>query len=251
MKFILQPNHNLYARYNLLTAKVKKMTNSTQGDASVEALGIVKNNIATAAADAGRDNSDVELVAVTKTFGAEHILPVIMAGQKVCGENRVQESLQKWPALKQQFSDLELHLIGPLQSNKVRDAVGLFDVIQTVDRPKLARVLANEMAAQDKRVKLFIQINTGSEPQKAGALPDQADQFIAECLKDYELEIVGLMCIPPFDQDASDHFTLLKEIAERNGLSGLSMGMSSDYQAAVHAGATHVRVGSAIFGARG
>lgn len=215
------------------------------------ALDVVQQKITRAAEKAGRTESDVELVAVTKTHFADKIIPVLEAGQRVCGENRVQESLQKWPELKQRYEGLELHLIGPLQTNKVKDAVGLFDVIQTVDRPKLARVLAEEMIARDKRLKLFIQINTGAEPQKAGVLPDDADAFIATCRRDYEFEIAGLMCIPPFDEDASAHFTLLGQIAERNGVSGLSMGMSSDFEAAIAAGATHVRVGSAIFGARG
>jgi len=222
----------------------------TDKNPMVQALGLVNRKIADAAVRAGRKPADVELVAVTKTHSADTIIPVLEAGHRVFGENRVQESLQKWPALKQNYSDVELHLIGPLQTNKVKDAVHLFDVIQTVDRPKLARVLAKEMNAQGKQLKLFIQINTGSEPQKAGVLPDQADAFIQMCRQDFDLEITGLMCIPPFQEDASPHFSLLKEIAQRNGISGLSMGMSSDFEAAVEAGATHVRVGSAIFGVR-
>ncbi len=223
----------------------------TDKNGAVQALARVKQKISDAAAKAGRSPLDVELVTVTKTHTAEKITPVIEAGHRVFGENRVQEALQKWPELKQQYSDIELHLIGPLQTNKVKDAVHLFDVIQTLDRPKLARVLASEMTAQDKPLELFIQINTGCEVQKAGVLPDQADDFVAMCRRDYELKITGLMCIPPFSQDALPHFTLLKEIASRNGISGLSMGMSSDFEVAVEAGATHVRVGSAIFGARG
>jgi PLP dependent protein len=216
----------------------------------VQALDAVKSKISEAAVKAGRRLSDVELVAVTKTHSADTIMPILEAGHRAFGENRVQEALQKWPSLKQQYSNLELHLIGPLQTNKVKDAVGLFDVIQTVDRPKLARVLANEMTTRDKHLKLFIQINTGAEPQKAGVLPDQADEFIKTCQRDFELRIVGLMCIPPFNEEALPHFRLLKEMAERNGVSGLSMGMSNDYEKAVAAGASLVRVGSAIFGAR-
>jgi len=223
----------------------------TDKNTAVQALARVKQKISDAAEKAGRNPLDVELVTVTKTHTAEKITPVINAGHRVFGENRVQEALQKWPSLKDQHSNLELHLIGPLQTNKVKDAVCLFDVIQTLDRPKLARVLASEMAAQDKHLELFIQINTGCEVQKAGVLPDIADEFIAMCQRDYELKITGLMCIPPYSQDALPHFTLLKEIANRNGISGLSMGMSSDFEVAVAAGATHVRVGSAIFGARG
>jgi PLP dependent protein len=216
----------------------------------VQALDAVKSKISEAAVKAGRRLSDVELVAVTKIHSADTIMPILEAGHRAFGENRVQEALQKWPSLKQQYSNLELHLIGPLQTNKVKDAVGLFDVIQTVDRPKLARVLANEMTTRDKHLKLFIQINTGAEPQKAGVLPDQADEFIKTCQRDFELRIVGLMCIPPFNEEALPHFRLLKEMAERNGVSGLSMGMSNDYEKAVAAGASLVRVGSAIFGAR-
>jgi len=227
------------------------MPEITDNNAVAHALEAVKNKIANAALKAGRNPRDIELIAVTKTHGSDKIIPVLEAGHMICGENRVQESLQKWPALKQSYKDVELHLIGPLQTNKVKDAVALFDVIQTVDRPKLARALAKEMDVSGKRVKLFIQINTGHEPQKAGVLPDQADDFIASCRKDYEFDIAGLMCIPPFDKDAAPHFSLLKEIAKRNGIEGLSMGMSSDFEKAVKAGATHVRVGSAIFGARG
>ncbi len=226
------------------------MSETVDNKTVVRALGVVKQKIADAAVKAGRSPEDVALVAVTKTHGADRIIPVLEAGHRIFGENRVQESLQKWPELKQHYCDLVLHLIGPLQTNKVKDAVALFDVIQTVDRPKLARVLANEMIAQDKHLKLFIQVNTGSEAQKAGILPEKADDFIALCRQNYEFEIAGLMCIPPFDEDAAPHFSLLGKIAERNGISGLSMGMSSDYEKAVEAGATHVRVGSAIFGAR-
>jgi len=219
-------------------------------NSAVQALGLVNRKIADAALRAGRKPADIRLVAVTKTHSAERVIPVLEAGHRIFGENRVQESLQKWPALKQHYCDIELHLIGPLQTNKVKEAVGLFDVIQTVDRPKLARILAKEMAARDKHPKLFIQVNTGSEAQKAGVLPQQVDDFIAQCRRDYEFDISGLMCIPPHYEDALPHFTLLKEIARRNGISGLSMGMSSDFEVAVEAGATYVRVGSAIFGQR-
>jgi len=216
----------------------------------MQALGSVRRKISDAAERARRSPSAIKLVAVTKTHNAEKIMPLLEAGYTIYGENRVQEALQKWPPLKQLYNDLELHLIGPLQTNKVKDAVGLFDVIQTLDRPKLARALAHEMTARGKHLKLFIQINTGLEPQKAGALPDQADDFIALCRGDLKLDIVGLMCIPPFNEEPSAHFTLLREIAERNGIAALSMGMSSDFEAAVAAGATYVRIGSAIFGVR-
>lgn len=230
---------------------VRVCAKMTDKNTAVQALTLVKQKISEAAQKAGRNPLDVELVAVTKTHAAEKITPVIEAGHRIFGENRVQEAMQKWPPLKDQFSDIELHLIGPLQTNKAKDAVHLFDVIQTLDRPKLARVLANEMTARDRHLELFIQINTGCEVQKAGVLPDKADDFIALCQRDYELRITGLMCIPPVSEDALSHFTLLKEIAKRNGISGLSMGMSGDFEEAVAAGATHVRVGSAIFGARG
>lgn len=215
-----------------------------------ELLHQVRSKMETAATEAGRQAGDVTLVAVSKTFNAEHIRPVIEAGQRVFGENRVQESQGKWPELKAEFPDICLHLIGPLQTNKVRDAVALFDCIQTIDRPKLARAIAQEMERQGKWPELFIQINTGEEDQKAGTLPGEADDFIRYCRQECGLDPVGLMCIPPFDEEPSLHFALLKKIAERNGLRALSMGMSSDYETAIAFGATHVRVGSAIFGAR-
>ena len=227
------------------------MPETIENNAVVCALEGIKQKIADAAVRAGRNPADIELVAVTKTHSAERIIPVLEAGHRIFGENRVQESLHKWPALKHRYCDLELHLIGPLQTNKVKEAVGLFDVIQTVDRPRLARILAEEMTARDRHLKLFIQINTGAETQKSGVLPDEADDFIALCRKDFELKIDGLMCIPPVDQDPSRHFSSLREIARRNGISGLSMGMSGDYEAAVEAGARLVRVGSAIFGVPG
>ncbi len=210
----------------------------------------VREKIAAAAREAGRDGSDVALVAVSKTFEADVISTVLDAGHRLFGENRVQEAQRKWPALKDSYPGAELHLIGPLQTNKVRDALALFDCIETVDRPKLARVLAKECAAGGYEPKLFIQVNTGAEPQKAGVLPEDADAFIALCRDELGLRICGLMCIPPFDEEPSLHFALLEKIAKRNGLKELSMGMSGDYDVAVAFGATAVRVGTAIFGSR-
>jgi pyridoxal phosphate enzyme (YggS family) len=181
---------------------------------------------------------------------ADRIVPALAAGQRVFGENRVQEAEAKWPALRADHPDLQLHLIGPLQTNKVRKAVELFDVIETVDRPKLARVLAKELAVSTRRPGIFIQINTGAEPQKAGVMPDAADAFIRSCIDEEGLPVTGLMCIPPVGEEPALHFGLLREIARRNGLQHLSMGMSADYPVAVQFGATHVRVGTAIFGAR-
>lgn len=215
-----------------------------------ESLHQVIGKIEGSAKAAGRDAQQITLIAVSKTFGGDRIVPIIEAGQRVFGENRVQESQGKWPHLKTQYPDIVLHLIGPLQTNKVRDAVELFDCIQTVDRPKLARSLAQEMARQDRWPDLFVQVNTGEEAQKAGVLPGDADAFISYCREECGLAPVGLMCIPPFDEEPSLHFALLAKIAARNGLSALSMGMSSDFETAVEFGATHVRVGSAIFGAR-
>ena len=205
--------------------------------------------IADAARDAGRKGSDVTLIAVSKTHDADHILPVIEAGHRVFGENRVQEAETKWPALKQRFTDIELHLIGPLQTNKAKNAVALFDVIQTIDREKLVNALAKEMTKQDRHPACFVQVNTGEEPQKAGVLPDDTDGLVTAA-REAGLNVVGLMCIPPFDEEPSMHFALLREIAARNGLDRLSMGMSGDYPVAVTFGATHVRVGTAIFGHR-
>ncbi len=213
-------------------------------------LAEVQAKVAEAAQAAGRDPAAVTLVAVGKTFPANHMLPALNAGQRAFGENRVQEAEEKWPALRDRFPDLRLHLIGPLQSNKVRKAVDVFDVIETVDRPKLARALANVMAETGRRPDCFIQVNTGAEDQKAGVLPQDADAFIAQCRDDFALPVTGLMCIPPVDEEPSLHFQLLAEIAKRNGLAQLSMGMSADYEIAVAFGATHVRVGSAIFGTR-
>jgi pyridoxal phosphate enzyme (YggS family) len=214
-------------------------------------LDIVRTQIAKAALRAGRSADDITLVAVSKTFPVEHIRPVLEAGQRVFGENRVQEAQQKWPTLRNDFPDARVHLIGPLQSNKAKDAVALFDAIHSVDRPKIARVLAEEMARQERRPDVFLQINTGEEPQKAGMLPAEADDFVRSCIDEYRLPVRGLMCIPPADENPALHFALLAKIAARNGLNGLSMGMSGDFETAIEQGATHVRVGSAIFGSRG
>ena len=192
----------------------------------------------------------VTLIAVSKTFDAEAIEPVIAAGQKVFGENRVQEAKAKWPALKAAHPDIELHLIGPLQSNKAKEAVALFDAIHTVDRASLCLALAKEITRQNRRPLLFAEINTGAEPQKAGVLPEEADAFLRACREDYGLEISGLMCIPPIEEAPAPQFALTAKIAQRNRLKLLSMGMSADYAMAVQFGATHVRVGSAIFGPR-
>jgi pyridoxal phosphate enzyme (YggS family) len=213
-------------------------------------LDSVHADISRACKDAGRDAAEVTLVAVSKTFPPEAIEPVIAAGQRVFGENRVQEAKAKWPALMQKHSGLELHLIGPLQSNKAKEAVALFDAIHSVDRPSLCEALAKEIDKQGRRPLLFIEINTGAEPQKAGVLPQDADQFLRDCREKYDLEISGLMCIPPFEEAPGPHFALTAKIAKRNGLKLLSMGMSADFTTAIQLGATHVRVGSAIFGAR-
>ena len=213
-------------------------------------LAAVRRRIAEAAAAAGRPAGDVTLVAVSKTHDGDAVARAIAAGQRVFGENRVQEAQAKYPALKAQHPDLALHLIGPLQTNKVKDALALFDVIETVDRMRLAESLARELARQERRPALFVQVNTGEEPQKAGVPPAEADAFIADCRTRLGLAIAGLMCIPPVDDEPSLHFALLREIARRNGLVSLSMGMSADYEIAIRLGATHVRVGTAIFGAR-
>lgn len=218
---------------------------------AVERLSAVKAEIENAAREAGREPGSVTLVAISKTFDAAAIRPVLGAGQRVFGENRVQEAKAKWPELRDEFRGVELHLVGPLQSNKAKEAVALFDAIHTVDRPKIAQTLAEEIAKQGRRPKLFVEINTGAEPQKAGVLPEAADAFIAECRERYGLTIEGLMCIPPLDEAPAPHFALTAKIAKRNGLALLSMGMSADFASAIVFGATHVRVGSAIFGSRG
>ena len=218
---------------------------------SVAALTGIKDRIAKAARAAGRAEGAVHLIAVSKTYGEEAILPVIEAGQRAFGENRVQEAKAKWPPLKARFPDLELHLIGPLQSNKAKEAVELFDAIHSIDREKIARAIAGEILKQERRPQLFIQVNTGEEPQKAGVHPRETAAFVKLCRDELKLSISGLMCIPPVDEEPALHFALLAKLAAENGLSGLSMGMSDDFETAVAFGATHVRVGSAIFGARG
>jgi PLP dependent protein len=210
----------------------------------------VKARIEAAARGVERVASDITLIAVSKTFPADDIVPLLRAGHKDFGENRVQEAKMKWPDLQVQYPETRLHLIGPLQTNKVADAVRLFDAIHTIDRPKLARVVGEEMRKQQRQIELFIQVNTGEEEQKSGALPAETDSFIRACREDMGLIIAGLMCLPPVDEEPSLHFALLAKIAKRNGLSQLSMGMSGDLEKAIALGATHVRVGTAIFGAR-
>ncbi len=213
-------------------------------------LAAVRGRIETAARGAGRPADAVTLVAVSKTHPIDAVRAALKAGQRIFGENRMQEALGKFPALRREFSDLTLHLIGPLQTNKVKDAVAHCDVIETVDRPRLAEALAREMDKTGRRLPSFIEVNTGEEPQKAGILPRAADAFIRECRDRLHLPIVGLMCIPPEHEEPTLHFALLREIARRNGLDQLSMGMSADFETAIRFGATHVRVGTAIFGAR-
>jgi PLP dependent protein len=217
---------------------------------SPNGLAAVEQEIARACREARRERASVTLIAVSKTFDADAITPVIAAGQRVFGENRVQEAKAKWPALMADYPGIALHLIGPLQSNKAKEAVALFDAIHSVDRPSICEALAKEMNSQKRRPELFVQLNTGEEPQKAGVAPDQADAFIAACREKYGLSISGLMCIPPVDDAPAPHFALTAGIAARNGLSKLSMGMSADFAIAIQFGATHVRVGSAIFGHR-
>jgi len=219
-------------------------------DESTARLAAISKRCMQAAAASGRDAADVTLVAVSKTFGPEEVLPVLEAGHRVFGENRVQEAQGKWPQLRARYSDVELHLIGPLQSNKAGEAVALFDVIETVDREKIAAALAREMAKQGKSPRLLVQVNTGAEPQKAGVLPGETVAFVDLCREQYGLAIEGLMCIPPFDENPGPHFALLRKLAGELGLGILSMGMSSDFETAIELGATHVRVGSAIFGQR-
>jgi pyridoxal phosphate enzyme (YggS family) len=214
------------------------------------ALEDVRARIRAAEKAAGRAEGSVTLIAVSKVQPIERVEAALEAGQRVFGENKVQEAAGKWPALRERFSGVTLHLIGPLQTNKAKQAVELFDAIQTLDRPKLAAKLADAIAATGRAPQLFVQVNTGAEPQKAGILPEEADAFVAACRRDYGFEIAGLMAIPPVDEPAAPHFRMLAEIAARNGVSGLSMGMSDDFEEAIALGATHVRVGSALFGAR-
>jgi pyridoxal phosphate enzyme (YggS family) len=213
-------------------------------------LATVEQEIARACKEARRDRTSVTLIAVSKTFHAETIVPVIDAGARVFGENRVQEAKAKWPGLMSAYPGIALHLIGPLQSNKAKEAVALFDAIHSVDRPSICEALAKEISSQKRRPQLFVQLNTGEEPQKAGVAPGEADGFIASCRDKYGLEISGLMCIPPLNDAPAPHFALTAKIAARNGLKNLSMGMSADFAIAIAFGATHIRVGSAIFGQR-
>lgn len=214
-------------------------------------LSDITARIVAAARGAGRDPSAVTLIAVSKTFEADAIRPVIAAGQRHFGENRVQEAKAKWPALQAGTPGINLHLIGPLQSNKAKEAVALFDAIHSIDREKIARAVAAEMIAQGRALQLFVQVNTGEEPQKAGVMPREAVAFVKMCREELGLDIAGLMCIPPVDEEPAVHFAFLRKLAHEAGVQGLSMGMSDDFETAVEFGATHVRVGSAIFGGRG
>jgi PLP dependent protein len=214
------------------------------------ALHTLRQKIAAAAKAAGRDPASIELLAVSKTQGPEPIEQAIAAGQSAFGENRVQEAAAKYPPLKARYPNLRLHLIGPLQTNKARDAVRLFDVIETLDRPRLAEALAAAMQKEGRQPQVFVQVNTGEETQKGGVAPAEADRFITEARERWNLPIVGLMCIPPVDEEPSLHFALLREIGRRNGLNRLSMGMSADYESAIRFGATEIRIGTAIFGER-
>jgi pyridoxal phosphate enzyme (YggS family) len=223
---------------------------SASHEDQLDGLRNVRQRIERATQDCGRKPGEVALACVSKTFPAEAIEPVLAAGERIFGENRVQEAKQKWPELKARFPHVSLHLIGPLQTNKVKEAVELFDVIETVDRPKLAEALAAEIKKSGKAPKLYVEVNTGAEPQKAGVLPQDADSFIHDCRERLGLQIEGVMCIPPQDQQCSPHFALLAEIARRNHIPVISMGMSADFELAIQLGATHVRVGTAIFGAR-
>jgi pyridoxal phosphate enzyme (YggS family) len=213
-------------------------------------LEAVKARIAKAAAAAGREPRTVTLVAITKTHASERIEPALRAGHRVYGENRVQEAMAKWPGLRARYPDLELHLVGPLQTNKVPEAIGLFDVIQTVDRERLAAAIAAASDRAGRRPRCFVQVNTGEEPQKAGIAPGDADGFIEACRVKHRLDVIGLMCIPPQAEPPAPHFALLAKIAAQHGLAALSMGMSADFETAIRFGATHIRVGTAIFGSR-
>ena len=210
----------------------------------------VREAIAVAEAQAKRTAGSTTLIAVSKTFQSDAIRPVLEAGQRDFGENRVQEALGKWPALKAEYPDIRLHLIGPLQSNKAKEAVALFDAIHSIDRPKIAKAIAEEMARQGRKLDLYVQVNTGEEPQKAGVMPREAKAFVDMCRDELKLEISGLMCIPPVEEEPAVHFAFLEKLARDCGVKGLSMGMSGDFETAIAFGATYVRVGSAIFGGR-
>lgn len=223
----------------------------TATEASIaENLKTIRQSLALGLSEAKRDTGSVTLVAVSKTFSAEEILPALHEGQRIFGENRVQEAQSKWPLLREKFADIELHLIGPLQSNKTAEAVALFDVIQTVDREKIAATIATEMQRLGRKLKLFVQVNTGDEEQKAGIAPSEAVAFVNRCRDVHGLDIAGLMCIPPFNENPGPHFALLRKLAKDAGVQELSMGMSGDFDTAIQFGATYVRVGSAIFGSR-
>jgi pyridoxal phosphate enzyme (YggS family) len=227
-----------------------RVTSDGYHESAPQRLKCVREEITVAAKAAKRPPASVELIAVSKTFDAEAIRPVLAAGQRVFGENRVQEAERKWPALRAEFSDVRLHLIGPLQSNKAREAVALFDAIHTIDREKIARAVADETEKQGRTLELFVQVNTGEEPQKAGVMPREAAAFVGFCRTELKLLIAGLMCIPPLDEEPAVHFAFLSKLAGEMDLKNLSMGMSGDFETAVAFGATHVRVGSAIFGSR-
>ncbi len=217
---------------------------------TVERLAAVKARIGAAEKAAGRPPGSVRLIAVSKTFDADHVRPALKAGQRGFGENRVQEAKAKWPPLQAEFPDVELHLIGPLQTNKAREAVALFDAIHTIDRERIAAAVADEMRRQGRTLRLLVEVNTGGEAQKAGVAPDEVEAFVARCRETHGLAIDGLMCIPPVDDVATPHFALLAKIGKRLGVRSLSMGMSADFETAIALGATDVRVGSAIFGER-
>jgi pyridoxal phosphate enzyme (YggS family) len=240
-------------KFSILDAKERSVTDHlpSQASSTAERLAAVEESVTKACRAARRDRNSVNLIAVSKTFAADDIRPVLAAGHRVFGENRVQEAQAKWPALKDETPDIALHLIGPLQSNKAKEAVALFDAIHSVDRASLCEALAKEIARQNRAPLLFVQVNTGEESQKAGVAPQDADAFIAACRDTYGLTISGLMCIPPVEEGPSPHFALTAQIAARNGVRLLSMGMSADFEEAIMLGATHVRVGSAIFGGRG
>jgi hypothetical protein len=236
--------------YGSLKRIEESVTSDDYHESAVDRLKRVKDEIVAAAKAAGRDPESVQLIAVSKTFDAETIRPVITAGQRVFGENRVQEAEHKWLPLRAEFPGIKLHLIGPLQSNKAKEAVAFFDAIHTIDREKIARAVADEMGKQGRPLELFVQVNTGEEPQKAGIMPREAAKFVAFCRDDLKLSIAGLMCIPPVDEEPAVHFAFLAKLARELDVKGLSMGMSGDFETAIAFGATHVRVGSAIFGTR-
>jgi PLP dependent protein len=239
-----------FAKVLRIGAVGKKVGKNMESTNRPDGLPDVREEIARACREAGRDPAGITLVAVSKTFPGDAIEPVIADGQRVFGENRVQEAKAKWPPLLARYRGLELHLVGALQSNKAKDAVVLFDAIHSVDRASVAEALGKEIVRQGRRPLLFVEINTGAEAQKAGVLPQDADAFLAACRDCYGLAISGLMCIPPQDEPPAPHFALTRKIAHRNGLALLSMGMSADYPTAIAFGATHVRIGTAIFGAR-